>query len=184
MTGREEVWIKAGYETVAQLGESGLKVEQLAKDVAISKSSFYHHFADLDVFVDQLLSYHVQRAEVIALKERQAKTINPELIDILVEHKIDLLFNRYLRIHANNASYHRALKKVDQLMGVDFVNLWIRDLKLQISKQQVEGLYELALKNFFLEINPDNLNRVWLVQYFENLRRITQNLHKPLDGHV
>ncbi|MFZ4399682.1 MAG: TetR/AcrR family transcriptional regulator, partial [Bacteroidales bacterium] len=43
----EEIWIIKGYETFAFFGENGLKVEQLAKSVGISKSSFYHHFADL-----------------------------------------------------------------------------------------------------------------------------------------
>jgi AcrR family transcriptional regulator len=41
-------------------------VERLAKDVGISKSSFYHHFADVEVFVNQLLLYHLKRAEMIA----------------------------------------------------------------------------------------------------------------------
>ncbi len=50
MTEKQEIWIIKGYETFALFGEKVLKIEKLAKDVGISKSSFYHHFADLDIF--------------------------------------------------------------------------------------------------------------------------------------
>jgi len=58
MKEKEEIWITKGYGMFALFGEKGLKVEQLSKNVGISKSSFYHHFADLDVFVERLLQHH------------------------------------------------------------------------------------------------------------------------------
>ena len=59
ITDKEKIWIITGYESFAQSGESGLKIEQLAKVVGISKSSFYHHFADLDIFIEKLLLHHL-----------------------------------------------------------------------------------------------------------------------------
>ncbi len=50
MTENKDIWIKTGYEIFALSGENGLKIEVLAKKVGISKSSFYHHFADLEIF--------------------------------------------------------------------------------------------------------------------------------------
>jgi hypothetical protein len=38
MTATKEIWIKTGYEIFALKGESGLKVEMLARKVGISKS--------------------------------------------------------------------------------------------------------------------------------------------------
>ena len=37
----KENWIKAGYETFALSGKSGLKIEPLANKVGKNKSSFY-----------------------------------------------------------------------------------------------------------------------------------------------
>ena len=182
MTEKEEIWIIKGYETFALLGEKGLKVEQLAKDVGISKSSFYHHFADLDIFIEKLLQHHLKISTVIAEKEKLAKTINPELINILLEHKSDLLFNRQLRINSNKSNYKDTLLKSNYIMGKDFISLWLTDTKLNILQKQAEGLFELALENFFLQINSDNLNKSWLEDYFENLKRITRNFEKPLYG--
>lgn len=182
MKEKEEIWILKGYETFALLGEKGLKVEQLSKDVGKSKSSFYHHFADLDIFIERLLQHHLNIAIVISEKEKLAKTINPELINILVEHKTDLLFNRQLRINSNNSNYKDTLTKSNYIIGKDFISLWLTDTKSGILQKQAEGLFELALENFFLLINSDNLNRVWLENYFENLKRIIRSFEKPLYG--
>ncbi len=51
----------------------------------------------MQLFVEELLNYHLEQSKIIAEKEKLAQTIQPELIEILVEHKTDLLFNRQLR---------------------------------------------------------------------------------------
>jgi AcrR family transcriptional regulator len=182
MKEKEEIWIIKGYETFALFGEKGLKIEQLAKDVGISKSSFYHHFADLDIFMEELMQHHLKNSAVIANKEKLAKTINPELINILLEHKTDLLFNRQLRINSNKSKYKDTLMKSNYIVGKDFISLWLTDTKLIIQQKQAEGLFELALENFYLQINSENLNKSWLENYFENLNRITRCFEKPLYG--
>lgn len=175
MTENKDTWIKTGYEIFALSGENGLKVEALAKKVGISKSSFYHHFADLEIFVEYLLKFHLQQSEVMAAKEKNAKTIDPELITILVDHRLDLLFNRQLRINQQQQHYKETLDKSNQIIGNEFVKLWAKDLNLNLSQGQLESLFELALENFYLQINAENLNAVWLSAYFSNLKRIARN---------
>jgi len=169
-----EIWIKAGYEIFAESGESGLKVETLSKKVGISKSSFYHHFADLEVFTELLLNFHLQQSRIIAEKEKAIKSIDPELITILTEHKTDLLFNRQLRFNQQKKHNQETLVKSNQIIGHEFVSVWKNDLQLPLTQQQLEALFELALENFFLQINPENLNYAWLSDYFRNLKRIAQ----------
>lgn len=179
---KEEKWIKKGYETFAIWGENGLKVEQLAKEVGTSKSSFYHYFSDLTVFVERLLFHHLKNSKIIAEKERLAQSVNPELIDILVEHKMDLLFNRQLRFHSDRSEYKETLVKSNTIIGNEFIRLWLSDSKIEITQRQAEGIFELALENFFLQINSENLTKPWLEAYFENLNRITRNFIHPLYG--
>lgn len=174
MTETEKIWIETGYNIFAVSGEKALKVETLAKKVGISKSSFYHHFADLEIFVGCLLKFHLQQSEIIAQKEKSANSINPELIHILVEHKIDLLFNRQLRFYQQNKCYQETLMKSNQIIGNEFVRIWKNDLQLSLTQQQLESLFELSLENFFLQINEDNLNYTWLSGYFDNLKRIAK----------
>lgn len=172
MTDNKDIWIKTGYEIFAKTGITGLKIETLAKKVGISKSSFYHHFTDMELFVEFLLKHHIQQANIIGEKENNAKTIDPELIEILVEHKLDLLFNRQLRINRDIKLYQETLRQSHKAAGNGFVMVWIKDLNLQLTQMQLEGIFELALENFFLQINTQNLNTHWLSAYFANLKRI------------
>jgi AcrR family transcriptional regulator len=182
MTGREEIWIKKGYELFAIHGEKGLNIEQLAKQVGISKSSFYHHFADSQGFIEKLLQRHLKRSKIIAEMERKAQSINPGLIQIILEHRADFLFNRQLRINAHHASYKATLLKSNQIIGKDFIHLWLRDSRIPLTFQQAEGVFDLALENFFLQLNLENFTKEWLESYFENLKRISSKFTGPLDG--
>jgi AcrR family transcriptional regulator len=172
MIEHKDTWIKTGYKIAALEGFNALKIEKLAKKVGISKSSFYHYFADIELFTQHLLEFHLQQSHVMAHKEQQAQNISPELIDILVEHKIDLLFNRQLRFFRNNASFAEILQQSNEIIGNSFAYVWIRELNLQLSPIQLQAIFELALENFYLQINADNLNREWLTAYFLNLKRL------------
>lgn len=171
----KEVWIKTGYEIFALSGAGAIKIEPLAKRVGKSKSSFYHHFADLELFTDLLLKYHIAQSRIIAGKEQKADTIDPALINILLEHRTDLLFNRQLRINQNNRRFSETLYESNKIVGNDFIQLWVKDLNLTLTKSQIEGIFTLALENFYLQINADNLNYTWLSDYFANLKRIARN---------
>lgn len=175
MNDNKEIWIISGYESFALSGFSGLKIEPLAKKVGKNKSSFYHYFADLEIFVDELLKYHIRQSKIIANKEKKCQNINPELIDILVEHKTDILFNRQLRINRNIEKLFSILEESNKIVGDDFVMLWVRDLDLKLSEKQLRGIFELALDNFYLCINADNFNHQWLSDYFNNLKKIVSN---------
>jgi AcrR family transcriptional regulator len=174
-TDSKEIWIKSGYEIFALSGQGGLKIEPLARIVGKSKSSFYHHFADLELFIDYLLKHHIKQSYRIAEKERKAGSIDPELINILIEHRTDLLFNRQLRINQHMKVFSNTLSQSNQIVGDAFVKIWVRDLGLKLTPKQIESLFTLALENFFLQINADNLNHNWLSGYFAKLKKIAGN---------
>ncbi len=174
-TDNKEIWIQTGYKIFALTGQGGLKIEPLAEQVGKSKSSFYHHFADLELFIDLLLKHHIEQSYIIAHKEQQSISIDPELINILVEHKTDLLFNRQLRINQNIKLFSDNLLQSNKIVGDAFVNVWVKDLGSQLSQKQIEGIFTLALENFFLQINVKNLNYEWLSAYFKNLKKIINN---------
>ena len=171
----KEIWIKPGYEIFALLGKCELKIEKLAKMVGKSKSSFYHFFADLDLYIDCLLEHHIEQSYIIAGKEQKANKVDPDIINILVDHKVDMLFNRQLRINQNVKSFSDTLKQSNKIVGDAFIKVWVKDLDLKLTPNQIEGIFSLALENFFLQINTDNLNKSWLSAYFENLKTIASN---------
>jgi AcrR family transcriptional regulator len=174
----KQPWLETGYQLFALHGPGGLKVETLAQQVGTNKSSFYHYFADLELFTELLLEQHLRQAAILAEKERQCQSIDPDLIQVLAAHKTDLLFNRQLRVLRHIPVFEAALKRSGQEVGASFLPVWVRELNLQLSPPQLEGLFELALENFFLQITPDHLHEAWLRQYFSNLQRIARNFSR------
>ena len=55
----------------------------------------------MEVSTERLLNFHMTQAKVKREKESNAQN-EAELTQILLEHKLDLLFNRQLRIYRDN----------------------------------------------------------------------------------
>ncbi len=173
---KQSLWILTGYKICATDGFDALKIEQLAKSVGISKSSFYHYFADLECFIDELLGYHYEQCAILANKEKNCIQIYPDLIDILMEHRIDLLFHRQIRINRKNIQIKKALEKSNRILGNYSVMLWARDINHNLSQNQLDGLFKIATDDFYMRINGTNLNHEYLNNYFKNLGQTTKQI--------
>ncbi|MGF1533015.1 MAG: TetR/AcrR family transcriptional regulator [Bernardetiaceae bacterium] len=167
---RQKIWIEAGYQMVAYQGVQMLKVEPLAQTVGVSKSSFYHHFADMEVFWEALLGHHLLQVRCLADRERSATCIFPELIDSLMDHRLDLLFNRQLRINRHRPDFSSVIAAADNMIGDSFILLWVKELNLKLSPHQLQAFFGLALEHFFLQIPAKNLTHAWLTDYFVALK--------------
>ena len=172
---RTLIWIKVGYEVFAMKGLSGLQVEPIAKIVGKNKSSFYHLFADIEIFLDELLLYHIAQVKLMCEKETQAHSFNPDIINIFVEHKIDILFNKQLRINHHNAEFRKVLEITDTGLAEVYTFLLKTDLELNLQQKGIDSFFQLALNNFFLQINADNLNFQWLADYFDEIKRLAKS---------
>lgn len=181
-------WIEKGYKIFAYEGPIGLKIERLAKIVGKNKSSFYHLFADMEVFTSILIDYHLQQAKIVASKE-SACTREEELICVLTEHKLDLLFNRQLRIHRENIEFATCFTETTKILIPAILPFWKQIIGLHDHSYLAELVLQLTLENFFLQITDETLNQTWLNNYFENIRNLVwQFKHtksiSSLDGSV
>ncbi|GAA4275581.1 TetR/AcrR family transcriptional regulator [Aquimarina mytili] len=167
----EKIWLETGYKCFAHEGPKGLKIERLSKKVGKNKSSFYHLFADLEVFTESLLEFHLKRAKNISAKESNTKT-EEELISIIIEHKIDLLFNRQLRIHRDNTAFKKCLAQINQFSIQGLLPVWKNIISLSGNSPLAKMVLHLSLENFYLQITYETLNRDWLKEYFANIREM------------
>ncbi|MEM9051411.1 MAG: TetR/AcrR family transcriptional regulator [Bacteroidota bacterium] len=165
----ETPWIDTGYTTLALEGPKQLRVERLAKKVGKSKSSFYHHFADMEVFISFLLANHLDRIKMIADKEAACDTID-ELFDVIIEHKVDLLFNRQLRFHRDDKDFVKCYEKANELALDSILDVWAKFLDLTDQTYLARMVLVLVLENFFLQISAKDLNKEWLQSYFNQIR--------------
>ncbi|MEM6265716.1 MAG: TetR/AcrR family transcriptional regulator [Bacteroidota bacterium] len=173
MTKKQEDWIHVGYRIFAYEGPQKLKVERLAKQVGKNKSSFYHFFADLVVFTEQLLAFHMEQAYIMAEKEAQCPSLDA-LIDIIVEHKVDLLFNRQLRIHRTNPDFEACFEKTNELTGPALIGIWAKTLNLEDNSYLAGLVMRLGIENFYLQITDETINKEWLSAYFQEFQQLVQ----------
>lgn len=163
-------WIEAGYEIFANQGPDALKIEQLARVVGKSKSSFYHHFADLPVFHENLMEWHLQRALELAEKAKQCKSMIPDMLMVFAENKQDLLFNRQLRIHRTNYTYQLCFQRAHSVVQNEFLHLWAEMLDLQDQKHIAQNILDIVTDIFYQRITNENLTYGWLVSFIEEIK--------------
>lgn len=174
-------WILEGYELFANKGPKSLKVEVMAKKIGKSKSSFYHHFIDMELFIEALLNVHLERARIIGQRERECKSVDPELFELLIEVKEDLLFSRQLRINRSVESYKECFEKVNEIIGDAIVIIWSEAIGLEYNSNVAKLILDLSLENFYLQITPETLSYKWLKEYMEKVKTMVsefQNAEK------
>jgi AcrR family transcriptional regulator len=165
----KQPWILVGYDLFSEHGLSGLKIEVMAKKVAKSKSSFYHLFADLEIFTEVLLNAHLERAKIIADRERACKNMVPDLLNLLLDVKQDLLFNRQLRVNRDIPAFKICLDKVNTEFEDVILEIWAMSLGLSDKKHLARIVLRLTLDNFFLQITDKTLTYSWLLDYFSQI---------------
>lgn len=175
---RQELWVQVGYSAFAESGPASLKIEALARQIAINKSSFYHHFADLELFIEQLLKKHINRVKSLAQAERGAERLDPDLIGILMAFRVDLLFHKQLRMHPEKKGFSRALAQANEIMNDVFIRVWSKDIGHQLSQPQMAGIYTLALDHFFSNIHTTTLDARWLTAYFKDLNKTARLFYR------
>jgi AcrR family transcriptional regulator len=175
---RKNAWILCGYNIFSKDGPKGLKIEVIARAVNKSKSSFYHHFADLEVFTEKLLQYHLERIKLIFEKERQCKNVVPELLILLIEVKEDLFFNRQLRVNRNVKIYKDCFEKSSKKAVSAIVGIWAAALGLKNNSTLADMILSLSLENFFLQITEETLTYEWLADYVTNLQMMVKEFEK------
>ncbi len=64
----KEDWIKAGFRALSKGGEQAIRIEAIAREIKVSKGSFYWHFKDLAALKKTMLEHWAKLAtfDVIA----------------------------------------------------------------------------------------------------------------------
>lgn len=172
----KSVWLQQGYSLFAAHGCSGLKVEVLARNVGKSKSSFYHHFSDVEAFVTLLLKMHTQRAAELAEQLEAAVGEIGTAAQILISFSTDILFHRQLRINRQIPEYQQCIGEVMAIIEPPFVQLLAEILNLSDSKPAVRSLFSFCIDDFLLKVTSTDLSSDWIIQYYQDVYQLVKQL--------
>lgn len=114
-----QAWIAGALEALAEGGIDAVRVEPLAKALAVTKGSFYWHFADRRTLIEAMLSQW-SAGRITAIREQTAQATDPalalrRLIDLYTRRSnsrglaIELAIRALARNDANAASAVQAV---------------------------------------------------------------------------
>jgi AcrR family transcriptional regulator len=126
------MWIEAALDGLANGGVEAVRVEPLAKTLAVTKGSFYWHFADRRALIDAMLASWSQ-GRIAAIRQQSGGSGTPDmrlrhLAELYTQHAnmrglaIELSIRALARSDVQAADAVRAvdserLKQVGQLFG-------------------------------------------------------------------
>lgn len=165
----ELIWIEAGYRIFAFKGPGAVKIELLAREVGISKSSFYHHFADLGIFNEKMMALHIMRGSQIAAQAKLCKSFDPDFLKLLAANSEDLLFNRQLRIHRNNIAYQLCFERANAMVETAILDVWAATIGLSEHKHIARNVFNVMSDIFYNRVTHETISYEWMQEFLTGI---------------
>lgn len=172
---KRHVWIEAGYRRFAAQGEAGLTVESIARDLGKNKSSFYHYFGELQVLKSDILDLHIAHSKTVGEKIAAASQLDPDVLEIILEHKEDFLFHKQLKLETDQV-YKDHHTRAYALVEAPLVDKLSQAFGLEDKQLFSNALLSLVSDNFLLRIQESTLSVEWLRDYVKELRSLVQHV--------
>ncbi len=109
-------YFRCGLEILSDSGAGGLTISGLCGRLAVTKGSFYHHFADMPAFVTALLGYWESEHSHVLISESAAEPEPLGRAKKLIDIAVDLPHGAEASLRAwgrSNAEVARVMSRVD-----------------------------------------------------------------------
>lgn len=159
-----EVWIKEGYQILALDGFEGIKIERLARTLHLNKSGFYHYFGRMKTYVDSLLEYHIRGANKIARDIQRCKSIDPDLLKLIVRHRTFFLVESHLLVKSIPTHGAKNFGEAGKIIIEQFLKLWKKETTVPEDSDVARRYLDILRHFFYARINPTNINYEFLHQ--------------------
>lgn len=171
-------WIITGYELVAEVGFDAISIEQISRLMGKNKSSFYHYFGELELYILQLLKWHIKQSEDFATKVESAMSINPDIFNLALEHKHDIFFHKQLRLKRNKTHFSEALAQAFGNYEKAVIKHWASFFGLEQKQKFVGTFIHFFTENLLLKATFDTFTFEWMENYAAELKAMVQQIEQ------
>ena len=167
----KQKWLEKGYEHFALFGPENISINAISKEIDSTRSSFYHHFSDMEVFFASLLESHYQLTKQFIVEGKQnCKKLIPDLYILLEKFSLGLKFNRQLFVNRHIPSFGFMFNRVFEKVTEDFVlDLFVHQFNLQLERNDVASIWLTLTESWYARINPENLEASELQMIAEDI---------------
>ena len=156
----KQIWIEKGYELFALYGPSHLSINKISKELVLSRASFYHHFGDIDCFIEEVLNFHIQMASTFDAKcKTDCHHFFPDLYVLLSAAKIPLCFSRQIFINRHIPIYNQTFMSVFTASSDAFaLALFAEQFNLALHEQKTFDLWLTVCESWYSRIDPKDFS--------------------------
>jgi len=183
----KQIWIEKGYEHFALYGPKNLSINKISKTIGFSRASFYHHFGDIDIFVNELLAKHWQIIEsFIHSGSEHCKQLMPDMYDLCEQYPIPLQFTLQLFHHRSTPEFNFLFIKSYEAIAKSFaLELFANHFELIQPKTEIYSLWLTLGEAWYSRIDTNDLTSASLQRLAEEiLQNLSSFVNSPLYTHL
>lgn len=167
----KQKWIEKGYEHFALYGPENISINAISKEIESPRASFYHHFSDLEVFINHLLEVHLDmNMWYIAQGKENCKCMLPDLFQLIEKIPMALRFERQLFLHRHVPLYGFMFTKLHEKAKNEFIlDLFVKESDLNMKYEDASRILLIFTESWFARINPEQLDA-------DELQRIAEDI--------
>ena len=99
-------------------------------------------------------------------------------VNLFIEIKEDIFFNRQLRIPRHVPTYKKCNEESHRPIEDAFMKLWSNTIGLEEETYLSKMVLNLTIENFYLRITKDSINREWLLEYLKEIVYLVKSMKK------
>lgn len=155
----KQKWLEKGYEHFALYGPE-ISVNKISKEIGSPRASFYHHFGDVDIFIEELLDMHWKAGQQFSsVGAERCKKLFPDLYELVAEYPIPLLFARQLFLNRHVPEFNFMFIKMYKTHANEFIlDLFAEQLGLHQTKENLFNLWLSLGESWYSRLDPDDLS--------------------------
>lgn len=167
-------WLDAALQALASGGVDKVRVESLAKNLGVTKGSFYWHFKDREQFLDELLSFWAEQSTQTVITNPNYPTDSKERVRAVAE---DIVRRDLGKMDPHIRSWTQYDKRRGKVVAkIDKMRFeFLRDLFLAAgfsitgASLRAQSLYRYVLGEQFISVRESMGQRVQRMQAHVNL---------------
>lgn len=162
-------WLDAALQALASGGVDKVRVESLAKNLGVTKGSFYWHFKDREQFLDELLSFWAEQSTQTVITNPNYPTDSKERVRAVAE---DIVRRDLGKMDPHIRSWTQYDKRRGKVVAkIDKMRFeFLRDLFLAAgfsitgASLRAQSLYRYVLGEQFISVRESMGQRVQRMQ--------------------
>lgn len=167
----KQKWLEKGYEHFALYGPDKLSINKISKEIGSSRASFYHHFGDIEIFINELLDMHWQiHQQFCAVGALECKKHLPDVYLLLEQYPIPLQFSKQLFLNRKCPAYNLLFIKTYNAASEAFVlKLFSDQFGFPHNNENTKNLWLTVGESWYSRLDPDNLSAIKMQQLAEDI---------------